>query len=127
MAWPAQRPAASVQATLQRDGDGDGDGYRAEVQRLSGAPQRIGGFWALTEDGHASAVKSGENSGAMLTHDFVVREYAPLASWDAGDTAALQLRFSPSRPVDAAHPRRINLVLVDADSGRVLQALALNC
>ena len=123
MAWPAQRPAASVQATLQRDGDG----YRAEVQRLSGAPPRIAGFWALTEDGHASAVKSGENSGAMLTHDFVVREYAPLASWDAGDAAALQLRFSPSRPVDAAHPRRINLVLVDADSGRVLQALALNC
>ncbi len=123
MAWPALRPAASVQATLQRDGDG----YRAELRRLSGTPPRIAGFWALTEDGHASAVKSGENRGATLTHDFVVREYAPIAAWDWGDAAALQLRFSPSRPADAAHPRRINMVLVDADSGRVLQALTLGC
>jgi len=126
--WPglaltASRAPASVQATMHRDGAA----YHAALRPLPGAPARIAGFWALTEDGHASAVKSGENRGAHLTHDFVVREYEPIAAWDANDAAALRLRFSPSRPADAAHPRRVNLVLVDAASGRVLQALALGC
>ena len=43
----------------------------------------MAGFWALTEDGHASAVKSGENRGVTLAHDFVVRDYEPIAAWDA--------------------------------------------
>ena len=35
----------------------------------------------------------------------------------------LKLQFSPARPLDPDHPRHLNLVLVDADSGRPLQAL----
>jgi hypothetical protein len=81
----------------------------------------------MTEDGHASAVKSGENRGANLAHDFVVREYEPIAPWDARDARTLRLRYSPPRPADPAHPRQLNLVLVDADSGQVLQALRLGC
>jgi hypothetical protein len=123
LALTASRAPASVQATLQRDGAA----YHADLHPLPGAPARIAGFWALTEDDHASAVKSGENRGARLTHDFVVREYEPIAAWDAHADTGLRLRFSPSRPADAARPRRVNLVLVDADSGRVLQALALGC
>jgi hypothetical protein len=120
---PAQQPPASVQATLVREGNG----YRAELRPLPDAPPRIAGFWALSEDGHTSAVKSGENRGATLVHDFVVREYLPIAAWDASDAAPRQLQFSPARPADAAHPRHVNLVLVDADSGRPLQALRLGC
>jgi hypothetical protein len=117
------RSPSTVQASLQRNATG----YRAELRALPGAPARIVGYWALTEDGHSSTVKAGENQGTQLTHDFVVREYAPLAAWDSRDVSLQRLQFSPSRPADAAHPRRMNLVLVDADSGRVLQALALGC
>jgi hypothetical protein len=120
---PAPAPA-TVQAALRRDGAG----YRADLRALPGAPAHIAGFWALTEDGHASAVKSGENRGARLAHDFVVREYQPIATLDAsGGGASFRLQFSPTQPADAAHPRRVTLVLVDADSGGVLQALALDC
>jgi hypothetical protein len=126
--WPglslaSPRAPAVVQATLQRDGEA----YRAELRAGPGAPPRIAGFWALSEDGHASKVKSGENRGATLSHDFVVREYEPIAAWDSRDAAPRRLNFSPSVPADAVYPRRVNLVLVDADSGRVLQALALGC
>ena len=51
-----------------------------EVRALAGAPERLAAYWALTEDGHVSAVKAGENRGARLTNDFVVREYEPIAA-----------------------------------------------
>jgi hypothetical protein len=117
------RAPATLQATLRRDGTG----YRAYLSPLPGASARIAGFWAVTEDGHASAVKSGENRGTRLTHDFVVREYLPIAPLTNAGGSAMQLQFSPVRPADVAHPRRVNLVLVDADNGSVLQALALDC
>jgi hypothetical protein len=123
LAWGARSRPASVQVNLRRQGDL----YRAELWPLPGAPTRVTGFWALTEDGHASAVKSGENSGAMLAHDFVVREYEPIAAWDAQSQPVLVLQFSPTRPPDPQHPRHVNLVLVDAENGRPLQALKLGC
>jgi hypothetical protein len=123
LTWTSQPTLARVQVKLQRDGDT----YRAELQPLPAAPTRIAGFWALTEDGHASAVKSGENSGAMLAHDFVVREYEPIAAWDAQSQPVRMLQFSPTRPPDPQHPRHVNLVLVDAENGRPLQALKLGC
>jgi len=123
LTWTAPRTLSAVQITLKRDGET----YVAELRPLPGAPPRIAGFWALTEDGHASAVKSGENRGVTLAHDFVVREYEPIARWDARDAAPRRLQFNPSQLASAAYPRRTNLVLVDADSGRVLQALALGC
>jgi len=123
LTWTDRQTPPRVQARLQRDGDT----YRAELRALPGAPTRIAGFWALTEDGHASAVKSGENSGVTLAHDFVVREYEPIAAWDAYGQPVLELQFRPTRRLDPAHPRHVNLVLLDADSGRPLQALKLGC
>jgi hypothetical protein len=70
-------------------------------------------------------VKAGENEGVTLKHDYVVREYRPVGAWSA--TGATTLRFEPSTPRDAAHPAEVNLVVVDADSGRPLQALKLGC
>jgi hypothetical protein len=120
---PAARPAAVVQARMVREGAA----YTAQVQALAGAPARLAAFWALTEDGHASAVKAGENRGTTLAHDFVVREYQPVPAWAARTDNPVTLRFSPATPADAAHPRHLNLVLVDAESGRALQALKLGC
>jgi hypothetical protein len=120
---PADRPPATLHLRMTREGQA----YMAEVRALPGAALRVAGYWALTEDGHASAVKSGENRGVTLPHDFVVRDYEPIAAWDARSQPALQLQFRPTRPVDPQHPRHVNLLLFDADSGHPLQALRLGC
>lgn len=116
-----QRPAARVDITLTREADR----FTATVMPASGAPARLAAYWALTESGHSTAVKAGENEGVTLKHDYVVREYRPVGAWSA--TGATTLRFEPSTPRDAAHPAEVNLVVVDADSGRPLQALKLGC
>ena len=127
--WPsvavpsASRPAAPVEVTLVRDGER----VVATVVPGSSAPKKLAAYWAVTEQGHVSAVKAGENDGVTLHHDFVVREYEPVAAWAAQSGAAETLRFKPARPVDAAHPRSVNLVVVDAASGRPVQAVKIGC
>ena len=117
------RARAPLQLTLAREGAA----YSAQVRALAGAPVRLAAYWALTEDGHVSAVKAGENRGARLANDFVVREYLAVAPWSSRADQPVSLRFSPGTAPDAAHPRQMNLVVVDADSGRPLQALKLGC
>lgn len=117
--WPAlpggNAPSATVSITLTRDGGA----YVAQLVRGSGAPQRLAAYWAVTEDGHVSNVKAGENRGATLHHDAVVRDY--LAVPAVGATAPL--RFEP-RPVQGkAGDRHVLLVITDADSGKPVQAV----
>ena len=126
--WPGAavaaraRPAASVDAQLARDGNH----VTATVTPLPGAPTRLAGYWAVTEQSHASAVKAGENEGVTLHHDFVVREYRPVAAWTVkSDPATLQ--FDMAGATDPAHPRQVNLVIVNADTGRPVQAVKLGC
>ncbi|MFM9917843.1 MAG: DUF1223 domain-containing protein [Rhizobacter sp.] len=123
---PIAGPAAAspLQVRLSRDGDR----YTALVQPGSGAPDRLAAYWAVTENRHVSAVTSGENRGGTLTHDFVVREYRPVPIWTAGTEAAKTLTFSPApAPRSEEHPRQVNLVIVDAASGRPVQAVRLGC
>jgi hypothetical protein len=117
------RPHAAVQVQLSREGPR----YVAEVRLSGGAARRLGGFWAVTEDGHGSQVKAGENRGATLAHDSVVRKYLTLGAWDAQPGPGVALQFSPSTPADPAHSRSVNLVLVDAASGRPVQVVGLGC
>ena len=126
IAWPLasnDRPQAKVDATLTRDDDRH---FVATVTPRPGAPARLAAYWAWTEDGHSSAVKAGENEGATLHHDRVVREYRSAAPWRSADGTAT-LRFEPTIARDPAHPASVNLVIVDADSGRPVQALRLGC
>ena len=119
--------AASVTLTLQRDGET----FKATVLPLvatptgRAAPARLAAFWAVTEQGHASDVKAGENQGVTLKHDFVVRAYQPVAAWAAQPGSPVTLSFSPAHANDPSHPRGINLVVLDATSGRPVQALKL--
>ena len=103
----------------------DGDRFSASVTPLPGAPARLTAWWAVTEHGHSSRVSAGENSGETLKHDFVVREYRPVAAWNAAGATTLQ--FTPSVPTDPAHPRQVSLVVVDAGTGKPLQAVRLAC
>ena len=117
------RPAANVEVSLARDGNH----FSASVAAAPGAPARLAAYWAVTEQGHVSAVKAGENDGATLRHDHVVRDYRPVAAWNAAPGTPAMLEFETTVPADAAHARAVNLVIVDADSGRPVQALKLGC
>ena len=116
-------PEAKVEVTLRREGNH----FSASVSALNGAPARLTAYWAVTEQGHVSSVKAGENEGVTLRHDHVVREYLPVAAWAAKPDAGTTLTFEPATPADPAHAREVNLVVVNADTGRPVQALRLGC
>ena len=125
---PQVRPsaaAAPVQVTLARDGDRER--YQASVRPTAGAPRRLAAYWALTESAHVSVVKAGENDGATLHHEAVVRELLPVAEWTPRADRPAELVFQPATAADPKHGRRVNLVVVDAATGRPLQAAQLAC
>jgi hypothetical protein len=118
------RPVSPIDIQLTREGNR----FVATIAAMPGAPTRLAAFWAVTEQGFVTAVKAGENEGATLSHDFVVREYRPVAPWATNaDSPAATLQFESATAVDPAHPRQINLVIVNADSGRPVQAVKLGC
>ncbi len=115
--WPARPPGhaqpAGVSVTLTQEGGT----YVARLVRSPGSPPRLAAYWAVTEDGHVSEVKAGENRGVTLHHDAVVREYLPVAS-----VGATPLRFEPQPAQDVPTHRHVLLVVTDADNGRPIQA-----
>lgn len=126
--WPDVRlplkagNAAQVQVSLAREGER----FTASVHPLAGGPLKLAAYWAVTELNHVTTVKAGENEGATLRHDFVVREYALVAAWAARADMPVSLSFTPFA-ADATHPRLVNLVVVNADTGRPVQAVKLGC
>jgi len=83
-------------------------------------------FIAFFENGLVSEVKAGENRGATLRHDYVVRELiGPLdVPMDPKNAKALFSRTF-AVPVGAAAKNLGVAAFVQSDSGEVLQALAL--
>ncbi len=79
-------------------------------------------YWTITEHGHSSRVKAGENRGETLQHDFVVRQYTPVGRYQGRQ----RLDFA-APPAHAEHPRQINLVVYDSKTGEPLQAVSLAC
>jgi len=127
--WPRSRatstprpPAAVDVALAQR-----GEAFVATVTPSAAAPRRLAAYWAVTENGHSTAVRAGENEGATLRHDFVVRDYQAVAAWNARAGGAETIAFTPATRADGAHPRTVNLVVVDASTGRPVQAVKLGC
>ena len=114
---------APVDLTLVRDG------WRvtATVAAASAAPKRLAAYWAVTEHDHATAVKAGENEGATLKHDHVVRDYQPVAAWAASAEAPRTLVYELPSGADATRRRDLHLVVVDAGTGRPLQGVRLGC
>jgi hypothetical protein len=100
---------------------GAGDAFEASVTPLD-AGARWSAYWTVTEHGHSSKVKSGENAGEFLRHDFVVRQYVPAGDYQGA--ARLTLRAVPG---EAGHARQVNLVVYEKSTGKPLQALSLGC
>ncbi len=92
----------------------------------AGAPLAWAAYWTVTEHGHHSQVKAGENAGEFLQHDFVVRQYTPAGTYPGADAAPRKLGFHSIAPTPG-HARQVNLVVFDPQSGRTLQALSLQC
>jgi hypothetical protein len=97
------------------------DAFEASVAPLD-AGARWSAYWTVTEHGHSSKVRAGENAGEFLQHDFVVRQYVP--SGDYQGPARLVLHAVPG---EAGHARQVNLVVYDKASGKPLQALSVSC
>jgi hypothetical protein len=100
---------------------GDTDAFEARVDPLD-TRTPWSAYWTVTEDGHSSRVKSGENAGEFLKHDFVVRQYAPVGQYQGAQVLKF---FALAQQPD--HLRRINLVVQDAQGHEPLQAISLNC
>jgi hypothetical protein len=114
----ATSEAARARIALQKIAD---DAFEALVAPAD-AQSGWAAYWTVTEHGHSSKVKSGENAGEFLRHDFVVRQYVPAGDYQGA--ATLTLRAVPG---EAGHPRQVNLVVFDKASGKPLQALSLGC
>ena len=80
----------------------------------------------MTEHGHSSKVKSGENAGEFLQHDFVVRQYTPVGDYAADAKTPQKLVWRSIAPTPG-HARQINLVVFDPKTGKTLQALSAGC
>lgn len=118
---PGNAGTAPVTLTLTREGHT----VWAQIGGTTApAPARLAGYWAVVEDGHVSRVRGGENAGATLKHDHVVRLYKPVPPWAAAQGNSTQLSLAPGAP---EHPRRIVFVVTDASGTRPVQALALGC
>jgi hypothetical protein len=109
-----------ARADIEMHATGD-DAFAATVTPAPGVGA-WDAYWTVTEHGHASKVKAGENAGEFLQHDFVVRQYVPAG--ERRGPAALTLRTIAATP---GHPRQVNLVVFDPANGTTLQALSVGC
>lgn len=100
---------------------GSEDAFEALVTPAAGVGAWAA-YWTVTEHGHSSKVKSGENAGEFLQHDFVVRQYVPAGEYRGA--SRITLRAVAAQP---SHPRQVNLVVFEPKSGKPLQALSLGC
>jgi hypothetical protein len=115
----AQGLPAKANISLQRLGGSDG--FEAHVYPVD-TTETWTAYWTVTEDGHSSRVKAGENAGEFLKHDFVVRQFASVGRYQGPQV--LKFFAIPSQP---DHPRRINLVVTDPKTGEPLQGVSLPC
>ncbi len=92
----------------------------------SRSPLSWSAYWTVTEHGHNSRVKAGENAGEFLKHDFVVRQYTQAGEYQSSEAAPQKLVFR-SIAATPGHERQVNLVVFDPQTGKTLQAASLQC
>src|SRR6185369_1880287 len=68
---------ARARISLQKSAD---DAFEALVTPSEGVAA-WGAYWTVTEHGHGSKVKAGENAAEFLQLDFVVRQYVPAGEY----------------------------------------------
>jgi hypothetical protein len=124
IAVPASKTVATSSISLTQTG---ADQFEAVISPVAGANSPSGtwsAYWTITEHGHVTKVKAGENSGETLLHDFVVRQYTPVGEYSAASPQKLSLRGVAATP---GHERQVNLVVFDPKTGKTIQAMSANC
>ena len=102
------------------------DQFEALVTPTTGGIGDWSAYWTVTEHGHSSKVKSGENAGEFLQHDFVVRQFTTVGNYPTDAKAPQKLTWR-SIAATPGHPRQINLVVFNPRTGNTLQALSASC
>lgn len=90
----------------------------------SAASEEADVFVAVYENGLETRVKAGENAGATLRHDFVVREWHGPFRVASSGTIAADLGVDTSADWKTQHVR-VAAVAYAANSGMVLQAVSM--
>jgi hypothetical protein len=116
---PSELAAMAITLRYKRNGV-----VEADVSPSTTATQQTAwrAYWAVTESGHATKVKAGENRGESLQHDFVVRQYETVDVQTGRRLLVLKLN-----PAEGGRIPRVNLVVTEAKSDKPLQALSLRC
>ena len=114
------RERATVALALAREGDA----LVLDVTPGAGAPAALSGYVAVVDDGLQTRVGAGENRGATLHQDGVVRELLP---WRLAGGRPATLRFTSSAAPEPGATRHWAAVATDGPFGRPLQAVALAC
>lgn len=118
------RPARAGIALEVSPQPGGGLSVKARVQVAAAADRRgATTYVALVESGLASEVKAGENAGARLVHDHVVRNFRAGAAVDASGAAATDVVLP--WPDEAGSAATVVAFVQNPGTGEVLQALAL--
>ncbi len=124
---PASKEPAGASIVLRQVGEDQFEAMVTPVLAGNGASSASwSAHWTVTEHGHQSKVKAGENAGELLQHDFVVRQYTPVGPY-TNDGRLSQKLVWRSISTTPGHTRQVNLVVFDAKSGRMLQAVSANC
>jgi hypothetical protein len=118
-ALQARRPA-TLDMALARDATG----LELTLVPRAGAPAELSGYVAVVDDGMQTHVDAGENRGATLQQDSVVRELLP---WNLVGVQPATLRFTSRTAPEAGATRRWVAVATDGPYGRPVQAVTLAC
>jgi hypothetical protein len=118
----ARPSAAMLELSVERVGEG----YSATLRSAAASPLRLAAYWTVTENDHTTQVTAGENAGALLHHDFVVRDYRKVAPWEMAPGASVSFSFEPALRGKAERAREVALVVVDVATARPVQALRLS-
>ncbi len=108
-------------ATNRRDNSALQVSFEGQVLRRHG---RAAAYLAIYENGLESKVASGENKGAVLRHDRVVRAWFGPVPIDSAGHVALKMTIDHAPGMQLAQSG-VSAFIQDLDSGEILQALAL--
>ncbi len=122
---PGGKEPARASIVLTQLGAGQFEATVTPVAALQTAPT-WSAYWTVTEHGHNSKVRAGENAGEFLKHDFVVRQYTQAGDYQSTGASPQKLGFY-SIAATPGHERQINLVVFDPGTGKTLQAVSLQC
>ena len=126
-AWNTLAPAAlqpHAPATVALALAREAGGLALTVTPGADAPAALSGYVAVVDDGLSTQVGAGENRGATLQQDAVVRELLP---WSLAGRQPATLHFAPRLAPEAGTSRRWVAVATDGPYGKPVQALTLAC